>query len=116
MLIKKLKGCSTGTQEGKPMASFHAVRAALDRILGDASPGNHGAFWHGKTRDEFVRHVVFGLPIIEVGQPGRSNIVRALRGEAPFGSDLNPPTPGAFIPRMPARRPAGAEEDILLIE
>lgn len=98
------------------MASFHDVQRSLDRILGGASPGNHKAFWRGRTRDEFVALRVFGLAVVQVGDPESSNLVRALRGLAPFGSDLTPPPDDAFLPRMPMDQPPAAPEEIALIE
>jgi hypothetical protein len=98
------------------MATFHDVQTTLDRILGTASPGNHRAFWRGKTRDEFVAHEVFGLKIIEVGAPEKSNLALALKGRPPFGADLTPRPPGALLPRMPAGQPPAVAADIELIE
>lgn len=98
------------------MAGFRDIQDALDRILGEGPPPNHGSFWRGVSRDEFVAMSVFGLEIVTVGDPGASNLVRALRGQAPFGSDLDDPPPDAFLRRMPAGRPPASEEDIALIE
>jgi hypothetical protein len=98
------------------MASFRDVQAALDRTLGAASPGNHMAFWRGKTRDEFVATEVFGLKVVEIGNPEQSNLVRALKGLPPFGVDLKPRPPGALLSRMPARQPPATPADIALIE
>jgi len=98
------------------MPGFRHVQAALDRALGAASPGDHQAFWRGKTRDEFVAAEVFGLKVIELGNPEGSNLVRALKGLVPFGDDLKPRPRGALLPRMPARRPPATPADIALIE
>jgi len=47
------------------------------------------------------------------GNADDSNLVKALRGEAPFGLDIG--TPGATIARMPARMNPMAPEDITCI-
>ena len=98
------------------MTGFLDVQDTLDRILGAGPPPNHGSFWRGVSRDEFVALSVFGLELIVVGDPEASNLVRALRGLAPFGSDLPDPPPDSFIRRMPAGRPPASEEDMALIE
>jgi hypothetical protein len=98
------------------MTGFRDVQDALDRILGAGPPPNHGSFWRGVSRDEFVALSVFGLGLVVVGDPEASNLVRALRGLTPFGSDLPDPPPDSFMPRMPARRPPASEENIALIE
>ncbi len=98
------------------MPGFNDVVAALDRTLGNNTAFTHGAFWRGKTRDEFVAHDVFGFPVIEVGNAATSNLVLALRGQTPFGDDLTPRPPGAFMPRMPAFLDPADEADIILIE
>lgn len=77
------------------------VQDAPDRILGAGPPPNHGSFWRGVSRDEFVALSVFGLELVVVGDPEVSNLVRSLLGLAPFGSDL----PDSFLCRMPAGRP-----------
>src|SRR5919107_5989757 len=87
------------------MTGFLDVQDALDRILGVGPPPNHGSFWRGVSRDEFVALRVFGLELVVVGDPEGSNLVRALRGLAPFGSDLPDPPPGSLIRRMPAGGP-----------
>jgi hypothetical protein len=98
------------------MTGFLDVQDALDRILGVGPPPNHGSFWRGISRDDFVAFSVFGLELIVVGDPEASNLVRALRGLTPFGSDLPDPPPGSVLRRMPAGRPPASEEDIALIE
>jgi hypothetical protein len=98
------------------MTGFLDVQDALDRILGVGPPPNHGSFWRGVSREEFVALSVFGLELVVVGDPEASNLVRSLRGLAPFGSDLPDRPPDSFIPRMPAGRPPASEEDIALIE
>ena len=84
------------------------VQARLDAVVGGATAtvgGRHGPFWRGKSRDEIVRESVLGQPLIVVGNGAASNLVRALRGEPPFGS-------GGSFPQMPLGRPPMAAVDI----
>jgi len=85
------------------MNRFRQVKDILDNAVGgpDADVGAHGAFWRDVSRDQFVALSVFNRPLLTVGDGSGSNIVKALRGEAPFGKDIG--TPGATIPRMPAK-------------
>ncbi|HEY4004121.1 MAG TPA: YCF48-related protein [Pseudonocardia sp.] len=89
------------------MGRFQRVREILDEAIGgpDATIGAHGPFWRGLTRDQFVAKKVIGKPLLAVGDGAASNIVRAFKGEAPFGADLDPPTEGASFSRMPAGLP-----------
>jgi hypothetical protein len=95
------------------MPTFQDVQQALDRSVGGVQIGAHGAFWRGLTRDQFIAKKVFGRPIVTMGNAAESNIIKALRGQAPFGADIG--TPDATIPRMPAFLPPMPEEDINLI-
>ncbi len=97
------------------MNRFNQVKEVLDEAVGGSLFGAHGAFWRGVPRDEFVGLTVFGQRVVNVGDGAGSNLVKALRGEAPFGSDLPNPPPGAMFRRMPAGRPPVAEEDIDLV-
>jgi hypothetical protein len=76
--------------------------------------GGSGTFWRGVSRNEFVHAQVFGLPIIEVGDANDSNLIRALRGESPFGSDSG--NPSGMFRRMPAGMTPMASSDIAMIE
>jgi hypothetical protein len=98
------------------MTTFTQIQIILDRLINGEEIRMHGPFWRGKTRDEFVALSVMGLPIIVVGDPAGSNLVKALRGNAPFGRDLQPRPVGARINRMPSRRPPASKEDIEYIE
>lgn len=85
------------------MNRFLQVKDILDNAVGGPSApvtAFHGAFWRELTRDEFVAHEILGLPIVTVGDGNGSTIVKALRGQEPFGQDIG--TPGATMPRMPA--------------
>jgi hypothetical protein len=100
------------------MNRFERVIQILDNAIGgpDAIIGAHGAFWRGLTRDQFVTKNVFTLDIITVGQGASSNLVKALKGETPFGNDLPNPPPDARFPRMPAGLDPVAAQDIAFIE
>jgi hypothetical protein len=100
------------------MNRFERAIQILDNAIGgpDATIGAHGAFWRGVTRDQFVATSVFTLQVITVGQGGDSNLVKALKGEAPFGSDLPAPPPDARFPRMPVGFDPIAAQDIAFIE
>jgi hypothetical protein len=94
-------------------SGFADIQAILDTSIAGEDIGAHGAFWRDTTRDEFVERKVFGRQLLVVGASGESNLVKALRGEAPFGRDIG--TPGANVRRMPAGMAAMAEEDIAAI-
>jgi hypothetical protein len=97
------------------MTRFDHVKEILDRSVNwEAIGGPHGAFWRNQTRNQFVQARIVGLPLIALGQPAQSNLIKAVRGIAPFGMDIG--TAGAFYPRMPARRPPLAEADIVFLE
>jgi len=92
------------------MKRFTQVKQILDNAVGGQNFGAHGAFWRTLSRDQFVAKSVFGQKLLVVGDAASSNIVHALKGEKPFGTDLG--TPGAMFRRMPAGRPPVAPQDI----
>ncbi len=100
------------------MNRFQRVVQILDEAIGgpDVGIGSHRAFWRGLTRDQFVAKKVFNRDVVAVGEGAASNLVKALKGEAPFGEDLENPPPGASIPRMPFGFSPVAEENIDFIE
>jgi hypothetical protein len=100
------------------MNRFEHVIQILDDAIGgpDASIGAHGTFWRGLTRDEFVAMKVFGRDLVVVGQGASSNLVKALKGETPFGSDLPDAALDAIMPRMPAGLDPVAAQDIAFIQ
>ena len=54
------------------------------------------------TRSVRLAKKVFDLPLVTVSDGQHSNLVKALRGESPFGIDLPTPPPEAEFSRMPA--------------
>jgi hypothetical protein len=106
------------------MNRFLQVRDILDNAVGGpAAPvfAEHGAFWRDVTRDRFVQLLIHDLisgatadirdePIITLGDGNDSLLVKALRGEKPFGQNLG--VPGAQFPQMPAggRDPVPADQ------
>ena len=96
------------------MTRFEHVKEILDRSVNSSAIGAHGAFWRNKTRDQFVQARVFGMPLLKLGKPEDSNIIKAVRAIAPFGSDVG--TPNALYRRMPAGKQPLKEEDIAFIE
>jgi hypothetical protein len=93
-----------------PPAAVVPGYARIKQILDDAVSGQairaHGPFWKTLSRNQFVDHSVYGYRLIAVRadgthDPDESNLVKALEGRPPFGSDLEPPPPGASMPQMP---------------
>ena len=82
---------------------FDDVVAILDKSVGgpDADVASHGPFWRGVTRDRFVEMKVGGRKLVTLGDGANSNLVLSLKGEAPFGSDLDDPPAGAVTPQCP---------------
>jgi hypothetical protein len=75
------------------MNRYERVQQILDESIGgpDAQIGVHGGFWRGKTRDAFVAMPVLNRQLLIVGDGAGSNLVKALKGEAPFGADVDNP-------------------------
>ena len=80
------------------MNRFEKVKQILDDSVGGEDIGQHGPFWRGTTREQFVVKRVFGQQLVVVGDGAGSKLVMALKGEAPFGSDVG--TSGAFFRRI----------------
>ena len=87
---------------GVEVNSYADVVALLDESVGGAGAavGAHGAFWRIMSRDEFVAGRIFNVDLVTPGDGAGSGIIKALRGEAPFGSNLG--VPGALYRSMPA--------------
>jgi hypothetical protein len=93
-----------------PAAASVPGYARIQQILDDAVEGRdiggHRAFWRMLSRDQFVAKSVFGRKLIATRvdgtfDPDESNLVKALEGRPPFGSNLNPPPDGALFEQMP---------------
>ena len=97
---------------------FKRVVEILDEAVGGPNAGvlRHGPFWRNITRDQFVAKRVLGRTLLVLGDGASSNLVRALKGESPFGSDLPDPPEDAEIKRMPVGRPAVSADRIAVIE
>ena len=93
-----------------------AIRILDNAVGGPAAPVSfHGAFWRGVTRNEFVMKKIFGLSLVTVGNGADSNLVKALKGELPFGADV-PGRPEADFNRMPSGRDPVSDVDIAFLE
>src|SRR5262245_33810539 len=101
---------------GGKVVTFIDIKRILDKLVNGEDIRMHGPFWRGKTRDEFVDLKVFGLPLLVVGDAANSHLVKALRGQAPFGRDVQPRPDGARFNRMPSRRGPATEADIARVE
>jgi hypothetical protein len=91
---------------------FDRVRELLNVAVGTAQPyhSGSGTFWN-LARADFLQTFVYGLRAVETegeNRGARSNLIKALKGEAPFD--------GTEYERMPAGRPAMAPPDIAFIE
>jgi hypothetical protein len=118
LLIAQRAGVAPTTGAAPQGSEYARVLAILDNAIGGptAQIGVHGPFWRGLTRDQFVAKKVFGLKIVDVGNGPGSNLVRALRGEVPFGADQPGTPPEAEFSRMPAGFPPVQAADITFIE
>lgn len=103
-------------RKGSATSRYQEVIDILDSAIGGstASIGAHGPFWRGKTKGQFVDAMVFGQALLIKGNGKGSNLVKALRGETPFGSDIG--APGATFRRMPAGQPAVSPQQVAVIE
>lgn len=106
---------SAGTQ---PTTRFDRVVEILDESIGGPGEtiGVHGPFWRDVERDEFVAYSYRGVDLIVLNDGPSSNLIRALKGQAPFGADLPNPPVGARFSRMPAGFDPVPDGDIAFIE
>lgn len=84
------------------MTRFRDVQHILDRVLGGVPKPNHGTFWRGVTRDQFVALEIFGVRMVVPGEPDRSGLLSVLSGRPPFA--LSGDDPGI--------RPHASRQDI----
>lgn len=99
------------------MNRFEKAIQILDNAVGGpmAPVSFHGAFWRGLARNDFVMKKIFGLSLVTVGKGADSTIVKALKGELPFGADI-PGRPEADFNRMPSGRDPVSDVDIAFLE
>ncbi len=98
------------------MNRYQQVKDILDAAVGGpgaAVGGPHRAFWRTQTRNQFVAFRILGLPLVALGNGSGSNLIKALRGESPFGVDTG--TPGASFRRMPGGLPPVPDEQIAFL-
>lgn len=77
-------------QENGSTIRYPDVIRILEEAVGEGHVGAHGRFWKDKSRDEFVEIIVpgFGVKLLVVGDAENSNLVRAIKGIAPFESSI----------------------------
>jgi hypothetical protein len=92
------------------MKRYERVQQILEEGVNNQDIGFHGNFWRQATLEEFKQKIVFGKQLLVVGHPDESNLIKALKGLAPFGKDTG--TSGAAYRRMPAGLPAIPQEKI----
>ncbi len=98
------------------MTGFKDIVDLLDSLVVGRTVRKHGPFWRGKTRDDFVALRVFGLPVVDIGNPAGSNILLALKGQPPFGADLPDAPDTSVYSRMPSGGPAAGADVIAAVE
>lgn len=96
------------------MTRFDRVKELLDLAVQGDSIGAHGAFWRNLNLEQFLQRRVQGRFLITLGNGAASNIILALRGQAPFGADIG--TTGAIFRRMPAGMGPVPDDHIAFIE
>jgi hypothetical protein len=119
--LKKLQQMSSGGDTAPPpgggpgtghQSRLDRVREILNTATGTGHPthGGAGRFWN-LPRPAFLQTVVYGLKVLETtgeNRGARSNLIKALKGEAPFD--------GTDFPRMPLGRPPVSPENIAFIQ
>lgn len=99
---------------------FRKVVTLLDESVRGFRIGVHHNFWRECTRDQFVAMEIFGNKLIAVREDGSfdaegSNLIKALRGEAPFDAkseeEEGEHDPSRY-PRMPAQHPPMPAESV----
>ncbi|NEJ17757.1 hypothetical protein GR211_33460 [Rhizobium leguminosarum] len=96
------------------MTRFEHLKEILNSAVANQQIGAHGAFWRDLSLDQFKTKRVYGRILVTPGAIETSNLVLALRGAPPFGSDIG--TPGATYPRMPVDFVPVPDDDIQFIE
>ena len=87
---------------------FGTVQNVLQKAVQGRVSRAHESFWDFPL-DQLIKHVVKmrgkSYPLVTPGDGLNSNVVKAMLGHAPFGSDLPNPPSGALFRRMPPRQP-----------
>jgi hypothetical protein len=96
------------------MTRFERLKQILDEAVEGHDFGAHGAFWRPLNLEQFKQKKIYGRRLVVPGDVISSNLVLALRGRAPFGSDIG--TPDATYPRMPVGFQPLTEDRIVFIE
>ena len=88
---------------------FKRVQHILEEATGTASPvhSGKGRFWN-MDLDEFKSLTIYGINVIEENDGSNSGLVKALKGEPPFGE--------GGMPRMPMNLPPVSNENVAFIE
>src|SRR3954469_17552906 len=108
-----LRWATRSVNKGHAMNRFDKVKQILDALVGGKAIGAHGAFWRELSIEQFRAKQVFGWPLVALGDGEGSNLVKSLRGLAPFGSDTG--VKGATFRRMPVGRPPASDQQIRYI-
>lgn len=93
---------------------FADIHKLLETAVSNQDIGEHGNFWRGQTRDQFVALKVEGIPLLVVGDPDDSNLIQAIKPACPFGNDT-PVCPQGTYPQMPEGFPAMSAADVQTI-
>jgi hypothetical protein len=96
------------------MKRFDRVKQYLELAVNGDDINVHGNFWRTDivSFKSFVVPVHGGVQLLVVGDSANSNLIKALKGQFPFGKDLKPPVPGATFNRMPDGYPAMSDDHI----
>jgi hypothetical protein len=84
------------------MTQFEQVVLYLENSVGGNDLGAHGNFWRGLTKEQFTKYIVsvnVSVPLLTVGNGAGSNLIKALKGELPFGKNIG--VAGAAFNQMP---------------
>lgn len=97
------------------MKRFDRVKQILDSSVNQQPTiGAHGPFWRPLTLAAFKVKKVYNRQLVVPGDGPKSNLILALRGQAPFGVDLG--IEGAVFSRMPAGLPPVPDDQIAFVE
>lgn len=95
------------------MKRFDRVKEILNTAVNNQDIGAHGRFWQALDIAGFKAKKVYGKQLLVSGSSSQSNLILALRGQSPFGSDTG--VQDAQYPRMPAELPSVPDDQIAFI-